>query len=259
MKLKLTILGLLILFCYEVTDGQTLMPFQNRKGMYGYTDSRGKKVIPARYEYAEAFVDSFAIVASKGRFQILKADGKLLTDSVFDLVWPIQQGFILVSKGGKYAYIDRSGSIVRNMWFDRALLPFDNYAEAWQGQNAFLLFRDGNIFPYGLNRLQRINEPIIQLVQEMPRFPGGNKMRQEVILKMLKSRYSEVGSGMVSVKAVVSRDGELIEIEIVHSLGEGLAEKMLWVLKNMPPWVPAKQNGEPVRTSVVFSLSFSNT
>jgi hypothetical protein len=163
-----------------------------------------------------------------------------------------------VRKAGKYAYLDISGKVVRNFWFDRALLFVDNYAEAWQGSTTFLMYRDGNIFPYGTNRLQRLNEPLSNMVQEMPRFPGGNRMRQDIISQLVLERYGALPVGMVSVQAVVEKDGSLSQILLVNSLGDGIVEQLTYALSNMPPWIPAKQNGEPVRSKVSFSVSFSN-
>ena len=237
---------------------QTLIPFQNRKGLYGYADSRGKTVISARYDYAEMFSDSFAVVARSGRFFIMKSDGSLL-NAEYDLIWPFQQGYFLVKKGMKYAYLDRQATVVRNFWFDRALLFVDNYAEAWQASTSFLLYRDGNVFPYGGNRLQRLSEPLSLMVQEIPRFPGGNRMRQEIINQMLLARYGSLPLGMISAQATIEKDGSLTDITILNSLGEGVAEQLIWVLNNMPPWIPAKQNGQPVRAKVSFSISFINS
>jgi hypothetical protein len=251
--------GAFLICCIQVSYAQTIMPFQNKRELWGYADSRGKTVLPARYGYAEAFVDSFAVVTIDKNYRIIKSDGSFLTDSIYDLIWPFQQGYFLVKKGAKYAYLDRSGNIVRNFWFDRALLFTDNYAEAWQGNASFLMYRDGNIFPYGGNRLQRLSEPLNNLPQEMPGFPGGNRLRHEIISQMLVSRFQTLPSGMVSIQAVVEKDGSLSEIIIINSLGEIITEQVIWALENMPPWIPARQNGEPVRTKVNFAISFTNT
>lgn len=254
--LRYLIIALLLLIGSVLSTAQTLQPVQNRKGLYGYANAKGKTVIPHRYDYAEPFSDSIAVVMRNGKFFMLMPDGKLFSDTAYELIWPYHQGYALVRKNGKYGYLDRQGKVVRDFWFDRALLFIDNYAEAWQGNVTFLLYRDGNVFPYGNNRLQRLSHPLSTLPQEMPRFPGGVGKRNDIVSELIVKRFGNLPSGMVSVRVIVERDGSLSDITLMNALGENLSAQVLWALENMPPWIPARQNGEAVRAQVSFSLRF---
>lgn len=101
-----------------------------------------------------------------------------------------------------------------------------------------------------------IKEETYTFVEIMPEFPGGT----DALNKFLKNntRYptmaSEAGiSGIVFVKFVVSRDGEIGNIVVEGARkGGGLEEEAMRVVKRMPKWKPGQQNGEKV--AVYFNL-----
>jgi protein TonB len=55
----------------------------------------------------------------------------------------------------------------------------------------------------------------------------------------------------VLVRFSVSEDGSVTQFEIVQSGGEAFDREVLRVLRKMPRWKPAIQNGRPV--SVLFT------
>lgn len=57
--------------------------------------------------------------------------------------------------------------------------------------------------------------------------------------------------GRVLVKFVVYEDGTTADFQVVRGIGGGCDEEALRVLKNMPPWKPGRQGGQPV--SVYFT------
>jgi len=65
---------------------------------------------------------------------------------------------------------------------------------------------------------------------------------------------SELEAGQkrnVMVRFTVGEDGSVTQFEIVQSGGEAFDREVIRVLKKMPKWKPAIQNGRPV--SVLFT------
>ena len=115
------------------------------------------------------------------------------------------------------------------------------------------------------------NEPF-RIVEEMPCFPGceditDSQERKQCSKDKLKAylannltypkeaEYVEVeGTGVI--RFVVEKDGSIIDIEVVRSLGYGTEEEMIRLVNQMNEdgikWIPGKQNGRPVR--VLFNL-----
>lgn len=62
--------------------------------------------------------------------------------------------------------------------------------------------------------------------------------------------------GRVFVEFVVNKDGSLTDITVVKGIGAGCDEEAVRVLKEMPPWNPAKQRAQYVRQRMVLPIIF---
>jgi TonB family protein len=62
--------------------------------------------------------------------------------------------------------------------------------------------------------------------------------------------------GLVLAKITVSASGQLSDLAIVQKLGFGCDEAVLKLLREMPSWVPAMQNGRAVAQKVYVPLVF---
>lgn len=103
--------------------------------------------------------------------------------------------------------------------------------------------------------VEEVDETIYDIVEENPKFPGG----EEACMKWLADNIKypticvEQGiQGRVYAQFVVNRDGSIVDIKIVRSPDPYLSKEAERVLKIMPRWSPGKQRGKPVR--VKFSL-----
>lgn len=102
---------------------------------------------------------------------------------------------------------------------------------------------------------------IFTSVEQLPDFPGGMAGFGKYLGKAL--RYPAVASengvqGRVNVTFVVERDGSLTDIKpIGRTLGSGLEEEAVRVLKNSPKWTPGKQNGRAVRVQYTVPIVFT--
>ena len=105
-------------------------------------------------------------------------------------------------------------------------------------------------------------EKIFNYVEQMPRFAGStnNEESDRKIMQFLAHniRYPEAAredgiQGIVSIQFVVAADGSIEDVHAVgETVGHGLEEEAIRVLKAMPRWIPGKQNGRPV--NVRFSI-----
>jgi periplasmic protein TonB len=97
-------------------------------------------------------------------------------------------------------------------------------------------------------------------VEQMPEFPGGDGEMMKYLSKNI--RYPAAAQragveGLVVLSFVVSRTGEISEIEVVKSLGSGTDEEAVRVVKTMPKWSPGKQNGRSVPVRYTLPVRFA--
>lgn len=103
---------------------------------------------------------------------------------------------------------------------------------------------------------------IIEFIAEkMPEFPGGQAAMYEFISKNLQYPRQAIEnsvSGKVVISFVIMPNGEVEMSNIEKGIGFGCDDEALRVVKDMPSWLPAEQNGRkvPVRMflPVVFRL-----
>lgn len=102
---------------------------------------------------------------------------------------------------------------------------------------------------------------IFTFVEEQAEFPGGEEARITFLQKNIKypalARENGI-EGRVYVTFVVGPDGSIRDVKVLRGIGGGCDEEAMRVVKMMPPFKPAKQNGRPVNVQfnmpIVFSL-----
>jgi len=101
---------------------------------------------------------------------------------------------------------------------------------------------------------------VFTVVEQMPRFPGGEAVLLEYIFKNLKypaqSRKNGV-QGKVYVRFIVTKTGDIGEVKIMRSLDKFCNAEAIRVIKEMPKWIPGKQNGKEVSVYYVIPIKFS--
>ncbi len=115
-------------------------------------------------------------------------------------------------------------------------------------------------------------QEIFKVVEEMPRFPGCEDLRdknerlkcsQEKMLKYVydNMNYPEVAKknqveGTVVIQFVVEKTGNIKGAKIVRDIGAGCGAEALRIINLMPKWNPGKQRGRPVRVQYNFPVKF---
>lgn len=102
------------------------------------------------------------------------------------------------------------------------------------------------------------NENISYLAPEMPSFPGGNYALDEYIYNCLKSfgTPSSYCNGTVYVGFDIEPDGTLSNIHLINSIGKNCDDESIRIVKSMPKWIPAKMDGNPIKSSYMVYISF---
>jgi protein TonB len=60
----------------------------------------------------------------------------------------------------------------------------------------------------------------------------------------------------VSIRFFVSVDGEITDFEVIQSAGRAFDNEVIRVLKKMPRWKPAIQNGQPIARAFTQPVTF---
>lgn len=92
-------------------------------------------------------------------------------------------------------------------------------------------------------------------VEQMPSFPGGEAELMKFIGDNLRypTSASELGiEGRVTIRFVVSKTGEVKDVEVIRGLDPACDKEAIRVVKMMPNWIPGRQNGRNV--PVYFTL-----
>lgn len=105
-------------------------------------------------------------------------------------------------------------------------------------------------------------EPYKIILEQEPRFPGGEKEMISFIEKNLiypKIAIDSGKEGNVKLRFKVDTTGLIYDITIVRNgekLGFGLEEAAIEVVKKMPRWIPGSQNGVVVPMLYTLTVSF---
>jgi protein TonB len=107
---------------------------------------------------------------------------------------------------------------------------------------------------------EEAEEEIFFLVEEMPKFNGGDlsefqKYVQTNLLYPNEAKDSDI-SGIVLVKFVINKNGELTRLELVRGVHPALDKEALRVVSSSPKWTPGKQRGVPASVAYTFPIRF---
>ena len=94
---------------------------------------------------------------------------------------------------------------------------------------------------------------------EKPEFPGGDTALQKYLKDNVK--YPQMAKengieGIVGVDFIVHTDGTLGNIKLVSLVDPDLEQEAIRVIKNMPAWIPAEKNGQPVEAPAQVNVPF---
>lgn len=97
-------------------------------------------------------------------------------------------------------------------------------------------------------------------IEQMARFPGGDNELTRFITSNIKYPYSAremETEGLVVAKFVIQKNGSVGNIQIASGLNYACDKEVLKVIRKMPKWIPARQNGQSISTSFILPVRFS--
>lgn len=104
---------------------------------------------------------------------------------------------------------------------------------------------------------QQDNSKIFDVAEEMPSYPGGMGAMMSFIASNVKFPDGEYcAQGRVIVSFVVEKDGSLSNAKILRSVEYLLDQEAIRIVKSMPKWKPARQNGKVVRCKYTVPVVF---
>ena len=84
---------------------------QNKK--WGFIDTTGSMIIPLKYDQVENFSDGIAKVRIDHRWGLVNTSGTQIIKPMFDFIYDFENGKAKVTAGGKTAYIDKNGNLLK--------------------------------------------------------------------------------------------------------------------------------------------------
>ena len=105
-----------------------------------------------------------------------------------------------------------------------------------------------------------IDGPIFTVVEQQPEFPGGMAELGQYLAQSIKypaaAQRANV-SGRVFLSFIVTKNGEITDVNILKGIGFGADEEAIRVTAQMPRWIPGKQNGRAVNVKYNLPINFS--
>ena len=101
--------------------------------------------------------------------------------------------------------------------------------------------------------------PVFQVVEEMPEFPGGMGECLKFLGKNIKYPVESQQAGVqgkVIVQFVVEKDGSISNPKVVRSIDPDLDGEAIRVISIMPKWKPGMQRGQSVRVKYTVPVTF---
>ena len=102
-------------------------------------------------------------------------------------------------------------------------------------------------------------DPIYEVAEVMPEFPGGTPALFEFISRHLQYPQEAIDNqteGRVVLQFVVDKEGKVGNIQVVRSIDKMLDQAAIDVIRTLPDWKPGMQNGQPVNVRYTLPVNF---
>lgn len=95
-------------------------------------------------------------------------------------------------------------------------------------------------------------------VRTNPEYPGGLDAFRKYVTKKLAKFYPNK-SFSITVYFVVEKDGTLGDVAMTKGTGLDFDNEVIKIIQKSKRWTPATLNGEPVRVSIDYPITFNVT
>ncbi|WP_077924277.1 M56 family metallopeptidase [Spirosoma sp. 209] len=104
-----------------------------------------------------------------------------------------------------------------------------------------------------------IEGEVFTVVEQPPVFPGGMEKLSVYLGEHLTypaAARKAKATGRVFVSFVVTKTGDITDVNVLKGIGYGADEEAMRVVAEMPRWEPARQNGQPVNLKFNLPINF---
>lgn len=94
---------------------------------------------------------------------------------------------------------------------------------------------------------------------EKPQFPGGDQELDKYLslnLRYPNQAFTLKIQGEVIVNFTIDEDGTIRDVKAIKDIGHGCAQEAERVVKNMPPWSPARKEGKAIKVNYRLPVLF---
>ncbi len=89
-----------------------------------------------------------------------------------------------------------------------------------------------------------------------PSFPGGNDALYAYIKNNLQPAAAIGENGIVQIQYKVDKKGKIKDINVIQSVSENADKEAIRIIKSMPKWIPASENGVPIESTTSINVKF---
>ncbi len=122
---------------------------KEKDGKWGYTDTKGRWVVPAIYDHAAEFDQDVAAVregwAPTALYGLINNKGKVILKPQFEELGVLSHGLMAAAKGGKFGFIDAQGHWKIKPTYDSALEFSEGFAAVCIKQRWGFINKKGNV------------------------------------------------------------------------------------------------------------------
>lgn len=244
----------------EANDFHEGLVMVMRNRMAGFLNKQGKTVIPFVYKRAKDFSEGLAAVKTSQKWGFVDKEGNNVIPCQYDTVASFKEGLVAAVKNGKCGYINASGQEVVPFIFDKPaeFEPLHDFCEGLavikkNGVYGYVDKEGKSTFDVAANNTSKP-----KAVEVMPSFPGG----QQGLMEWFNSNFQvpaeavrDRAVGKTVVSFVVSKTGEVTNVEILESVHPAIDEVAKKLFVKMPRWTPGTLDGVPV--NVKYSMPFN--
>lgn len=98
------------------------------------------------------------------------------------------------------------------------------------------------------------------IIEKEPQFPGGNNKVTEWFMKEFKTPKKTKNRGKrvrMQLTFIISKEGKVVNPEVVRSTDDDASEEALRVLGKMPNWQPGQQRGKSVNVQFALPITIN--
>lgn len=106
----------------------------------------------------------------------------------------------------------------------------------------------------------KVEGDVFTVVENQPEFQGGMASLGNYLSQNLhypKAAEKAKAEGRVFVSFIVTKTGEITDVQLLKGIGYGADEEAIRVVKNMPRWQPATQSGQAVNVRYNLPINFT--